>query len=216
MHSLRTLLRRHSTHSTRVRVRLQVAVAFASILALAGAGIAGAPKDPVVAALEHALRAYRGRDAGAAQAWTQVAASLLEREVAAQPQKQWILGNTAQLLPLLDLYNQVAVGRDTARDHEVFQLVAWLQQVDRINRNPARPNESDGVAVDYEPFSHLARKVGDVALEYSPFTLQIRKVGGFGIDYNPFTGQPRQIGPVAVDWDPFRPVVRSIAGVELH
>lgn len=213
MRSLRPFVRHHQV---RIPLARQVALALAALLILAGAGIAGARKDPVTAALERALRAYRSHDVGAAQAWTQVAASLLDREVAARPRDQWNQGNTAQLLPLLDLYTQVAAGRDAGRDHDVFQLIAWLRQVDRIHRDSQHPAACDGLAVEYDPFSHLVRKVGDVTLEYSPFTLQIRKVGNFEIDYHPFTGQPRQIGPVEVDWDPFEPVVRSIGGVTLR
>jgi len=213
MQTVRTFLRHHTVHNLRARQGAAVSMV---LLTLAGAGFAGGRKDPVTAALESALRAYRSHDLDAAQAWTQVAASLLDREATTQPRDQWQHGNTAQLLPLLDLYTRVAAGRDAVRDHDVFQLIAWLQQVERIHRDPWRPSECDGVAVEYDPFSNLVRKVGNVILDYDPFTLQIRKVGDFGIEYQPFTRQPLQIGPVQVDWDPFRPVLRSIGGVTLR
>ena len=213
MHKLHRSFRQW--HRSAVR-RIGALLALTGLLALATPGAAGSPEDPIVTALEQALRAYRGHDVGAAQGWTAVAASLLDQSVATRPSDKWILGNTAQLLPLLDLYGQIAAGHDPARDRDVDQIVTWLQQVDTINRGPLHPVECGGVAVDYDPFSHLVRRIGDVAVDYSPFTQQIRRVATFSIDYNPFTGRPRQIGPVAIDWDPFRPTVRAVAGVSLR
>lgn len=213
MQPLRMILRHRRTCFV---WRGRMALAIALLLFMTVPGVAGPPEDPIVTALEQALRAYRSHDVGNAQAWTAVAGSLLDEKAAATPGDKWIQGNTAQLLPLLDLYGRVAAGRDANRDRDVGRLVTWVQQVDMLNRGPVRPAECAGLPVDYDPFSDLARRIGEVVIDYSPFTRQIRKLGEFTIDYNPFTGQPRQIGPVVIDWDPFRATVRSIGGVALR
>ena len=196
--------------------RGSIPLAIAVLLSMTAPGAAGPPEDPIVTALEQALLAYRGGNVGNAQAWTAVAGSLLDEKTAVSSGDKWVQGNTAQLLPLLDLYSQVAGGRDANLDRDVEKLVGLLRQVDMLNRGPVRPAECAGMSVDYDPFSFLARRLGDVVIDYSPFTRQIRKLGEFNIDYSPFTGQPRQIGPVVIDWDPFRATVRSIGGVALY
>src|SRR5262249_28335118 len=155
-------------------------------------------------ALKQALHAYGCRDLVAAQMWASLASKLLD---CANPPacrgNCWPQANASQLLDVLAVYEQIAHGHSADLDRQFDALVPWLQAVEALNMNEAHPTSYVDRSVDYDPFTALARRIGDVSIDYDPFTRQIRRVGDIAIDYNPFTQKPRRIGDIEVDWDPF-------------
>jgi hypothetical protein len=180
----------------------------------AGPSACGPERDAVVTALEVALEAYAGGDIETARAQAALAAALLEHgAAAARDRRDWPQGNARQIRDVLWLYDALARGSDADRDAGIAWIDGWIRVVEWLNGAPRRLSEWRGQRVDYDPFTRLVRRIGDVAIDYDPFTHQIRRLGDVAIDYDPFTRAPRRIGDVAIDYDPFDGRVRRVAGI---
>jgi hypothetical protein len=124
--------------------------------------------------------------------------------------------NTGQLLDYLDLYALYVRGDLPALDRVHDLLRGHLLGIEAIHAVWPRPREFDGFDLEFDPFSQLVRRVGDLEISYDPFTQQIREVGGFEIDYDPFHHHPVRMGGIEFEHDPFDHRVVEIAGVEIR
>jgi hypothetical protein len=175
------------------------------------------PDDSIAVALCTALQAYTRGEFAAARSWAALASQQLAGAASPTPGgKPYLIGNASQLLEMLQLYRLYAAGRRADLDAQYSALVAQLEKLEVVSRDPLRSDHLGPERVEHHLITHLVTRIGDVAVDYHLITQQITRVGDLRIDYNLHTGMPTHIGDIGFDYNPFDGRVTRVAGVEVR
>ena len=170
--------------------------------------------DLIALALASAQRAHARGEWGAVKSWAGLAVATAERDRGTKHVTSGRdLGNAAQLLDVLHLYERFAWGLVPERDVQVDSIVAALVEIDHLNCHPVWWSQA---GIDYDPGTRLVRRIDGQPVDYDTWTRQIVRFGDIEVAYDPWTRMPRRIGPIEVAYDAFDVYPRAIAGAEIR